>query len=282
MQVKQWSGRVSDVAERLAATQRNAAATGACAIRRLLNDKDSSFTAGNGFEVPAVEISLDKGQVFACEGSANDQVVILREGVLKLCKTLQHGRQLVIAFRYPGDFLSFGQSRAVWHADVTAVTPARLAKLDVQAFDAVRLSVPAVDGRLIDLANDEIVSAHNHMVDLARKSPIEKVASFILELMAQPSLCGAEAGAVSVPMSRHDIADYLGIQTETVSRSFSKLVADQLIALPRPSLIQVLTEAGLMRLAAGDGSKRREAAARQCRDRGSRSAGRCPKEVGRT
>ena len=212
-----------------------------------------------------VEVSLDKGQVFACEGSANDQVVVLREGVLKLCKTLQDGRQLVIAFRYPGDLLSFGQTQADWHADVIAVTPASLSKLDAQAFDAVRLSVPSVDGRLIDLANDEIVAAHNHMVDLARKSPVERVASFILELMAQPSLSSDGGRMVSVPMSRHDIADYLGMQTETVSRSFSRLVADGIIALPRPSLIQVLDKADLAHLAAGGGATRRTVPAKLSR-----------------
>jgi CRP/FNR family transcriptional regulator len=89
------------------------------------------------------------------------------------------------------------------------------------------------------------------MLLLGRKAATEKVASFLL-LMADQQGSNDE-GTVDVPMTRSDVADYLGLTVETVSRTLTKLRQDELIALPTPARIEILDRNRLEELAAGEG-----------------------------
>jgi CRP-like cAMP-binding protein len=86
---------------------------------------------------------------------------------------------------------------------------------------------------------------------LGRKSATEKVASFLM-LMAERQGC-EDGDAVEVPMTRADIADYLGLTIETVSRTLSRLRQEGLIAIPTPTRITLRDRDGLEELAAGEG-----------------------------
>jgi CRP/FNR family transcriptional regulator len=86
---------------------------------------------------------------------------------------------------------------------------------------------------------------------LGRKSATEKVASFLM-LMAERQGC-EDGDAVEVPMTRADIADYLGLTIETVSRTLSRLKQEGLIAIPTPTHITLCDRDSLEELAAGEG-----------------------------
>ena len=105
--------------------------------------------------------------------------------------------------------------------------------------------------RLLTVASQELCAAQNQMLLLGRKSATEKVASFLLLMADRQSSEGVDA--VDVPMTRSDIADYLGLTIETVSRTLSKLKQDGLIALLTSAHIEIRDRERLEELAAGEG-----------------------------
>jgi CRP/FNR family transcriptional regulator len=93
--------------------------------------------------------------------------------------------------------------------------------------------MPAVRDRLLDMSRDELAAAQEQMLLLGRKSAREKVLSFLLlQAKQENDLDEVEATALDLPMSRGDIADYLGLTIETVSRTFTALKEEGLIDLP--------------------------------------------------
>jgi CRP/FNR family nitrogen fixation transcriptional regulator len=91
-----------------------------------------------------------------------------------------------------------------------------------------------------------LVRAQNHLLLLGRKTALEKIATFLLD-MAQRLSDGDE---VDLPMSRIDIADHLGLTIETVSRSLTQLEKQAVIRLPVARHIVLSDKAALQRLAA--------------------------------
>lgn len=89
------------------------------------------------------------------------------------------------------------------------------------------------------------------MVLLERKTPMEKIASFLLEVSARQRYRGHPSSPVVLPMSRGDIADYLGLTVETVSRCFTRLKGSRSIGLPEPASVALLDRERLHDLASG-------------------------------
>ena len=138
-----------------------------------------------------------------------------------------------------------------------------------RAFDRRIDSEPGLARRILKAVSDELRMAQDQMLLLGRKSAVEKVASFLLRMAALEADTGAVDGDadvsdhVDLPMGRGDVADYLGLTVETVSRTFTKLRNDGLIALPTPSSVEILDAGQLRGLAAGvadDGGMLRRAA----------------------
>ena len=94
-----------------------------------------------------------------------------------------------------------------------------------EAFDRF----PHLRRRLFDIANDQLVAAQDYLLLLGRKTAIEKTAPFLLRLSAREQRRGAGPGSLDLPMTRGDIADYLGLSIETVSPTLSHVMSDRLI-----------------------------------------------------
>ena len=86
--------------------------------------------------------------------------------------------------------------------------------------------------RLYEIANDELAAAQEQMLCLGRKTAKERVASFLISQLRHGANCGDGKAEFDLPMSRSDIADYLGLTIETVSRTFTALRVEGLIDLP--------------------------------------------------
>ncbi|MEK9285224.1 MULTISPECIES: helix-turn-helix domain-containing protein [unclassified Bradyrhizobium] len=143
-------------------------------------------------------------------------------GVMRLYKLLPDGRRQIVGFALPGDFLGMNVSgRHNFSADaIGAVTVCQFAKAPLGRFIEDR---PHLLRRINELAVRELSQARDHMVLLGRRSADEKVASFFLGWRERLIELKGSIDSVSLPMSRQDIADYLGLTIETVSRTFTKL-----------------------------------------------------------
>jgi CRP-like cAMP-binding protein len=111
---------------------------------------------------------------------------------------------------------------------------------------------PETASEIISLMTAELNSTRRQITLLNRRSALEKLAAFLLELDRRQAVGASRRGIVSVPMSRTDIADFLGLTIETVSRNLTKLKLRKIIQLPDIHTVVINDHAGLTRLAEGD------------------------------
>jgi len=154
----------------------------------------------------------------------------VREGVMRLYKLLPDGRRQIVGFALPGDFIGLSHSdRHVISADaVGPVVACRFVKRQFSRFAEER---PNLLRRINEFAARELAGAQEQMVLLGRRSAEEKVASFLVTWRERLAQIGPATAITPLPMSRQDIADYLGLTIETVSRTFTKLERDGVIEI---------------------------------------------------
>jgi CRP/FNR family transcriptional regulator len=144
----------------------------------------------------------------------------LLEGVMRLYKLLPDGRRQIVGFALPGDFVGMAASgRHGFSAD--AIGPVTVCRFSRAVFGHFAEDKPHLLRRINELTVRELNLARDHMVLLGRRSAEEKVATFLIGW--RDRLLQAPSAMVPLPMSRLDIADYLGLTIETVSRTFTKL-----------------------------------------------------------
>jgi CRP/FNR family transcriptional regulator len=189
------------------------------------------------------------GETLFAEGDEADSVYEVVQGTLRLYKLLPDGRRLITGFLSAGHLLGLApEGVCVYTAE--AITNVTLCRYKRAAFERLIDEVPGFARRLLVVTSHELRAAQDRMLLLGRKTATEKVASFLL-LMAERH--GNEgAGEIDVPMTRSDIADYLGLTIETVSRTLTKLKQDGLIALASSARIELLDRHRLDELAAGE------------------------------
>src|ERR1700722_3053952 len=154
----------------------------------------------------------------------------LLEGVMRLYKLLPDGRRQIIGFALPGDFL--GLSASVRHNfSADAIGPVALCQFSKSAFATFSEDRPDLLRRINELAVRELSQAQDHIVLLGRRSAEEKVATFLIGWRDRLARSGGATNTVPLPMGRQDIADFLGLTIETVSRTFTKLERDGLIEI---------------------------------------------------
>ncbi len=199
-------------------------------------------------EAIAHQVSFAAKESLFLESDKARDVFNITSGVVRLYRLFRDGRRQVIGFSFPGDFLGVQLSTDHgFSADaVSDVSVCRFAKRDFEALLARKpLLMEALHGRaatIMRLMQDQVVS-------LGRRSAEERMAWFITQLRERTALGGAE-GSVSIPMSRQDIADYLGLTIETVSRTLSALAKRGVISV-EPGGVRVLKEGLIGELAAG-------------------------------
>jgi CRP/FNR family transcriptional regulator len=197
-------------------------------------------------------IRIRAGQPLFHEGDPASRVFTLTHGTLKLYKLLPDGRRQVTGFVHPGDFL--GVSVNDEHAfTAEAMEQAQLCAFPRGRFDDFTEEHPEMERELYRLAAHELAAAQQQMVLLGRKTAAERFATFLLTLAERAERNGSEeARFVDLPMSRSDIADYLGLTKETVSRVLALLKKQRLIRLEALDRIEILDRAGLEVAADGD------------------------------
>ena len=189
-------------------------------------------------------LRIEPQQIVFQEGDAVEHVFNVTSGVVKLYKLLLDGRRQITGFLLPGDFLGLA-SRTGYSYSAEAVTGVSLCRFPRYRLEETFDRFPHLQRRLFDIANDELVAAQDQMLLLGRKTALEKIFSFLLCLSEREQRRGAEPGPVELPMTRGDIADYLGLTIETVSRTLSQLKNDSLIT--QKSLTEIeLTNLGAL------------------------------------
>jgi len=175
-------------------------------------------------------------QTIISEDVPVDFVANVVSGIVKLTKTMPDGRQQIVGLLFPSDFVGRAFAKS-WAFSAEAASDVELCCLNRKAFEAIVGRYPDLKQQLLLSTLDELDAAREWMLLLGCKSAEEKVASFLM-LLVRRSInagCGQEAQSADpifeLPVNRADIAGYLGMTVETVSRQISHLKADGIIKL---------------------------------------------------
>lgn len=164
------------------------------------------------------------------ENDDTDAAYTVTDGVLRLYRIFADGRRQVISFLLPGDFISI-EPDGYHRFSADAVTAASLCRFPKAQFAKIIDQRPHVLQRLYETSAQELINAREHMMALGQRSAAEKIAWFLMQLRKRWARVTPTSNTVPVPMSRQDIADYLGLTIETVSRTLSDFARKRTIAI---------------------------------------------------
>ncbi|MBD9652849.1 helix-turn-helix domain-containing protein (plasmid) [Ensifer sp. PDNC004] len=189
------------------------------------------------------------GQALFWEGDDAQYVFQVEDGLLRALRLLADGRRVIVGFLRPGDLLGVSHKDRYLYT-VEAITEARLRRYPRSRFEDDVARQPHLRGQLFSKLCDEMTAAQDQAVLLSRRSADGKVANFLL-LMARDGE-GERTAFINLPMTRLDIADYLNMTIETVSRTITKFASKGIIIAPDRRSIMVLKWHGLQSIADGD------------------------------
>lgn len=181
------------------------------------------------------------GEELAAESMPIESYANVMRGVVKLAKVLEDGRQQIVGLQFAPDFLGrlFAPDSAVTAEAASEVDLCRVSK---SALERLIAENPRLEHRLMQQALRELDEAREWMVTLGRKTAAEKVASFLylIAMHLDPSAdVQAKGRRFDLPLTRGDVADFLGLTIETVSRQLSRLRADKVIAITAVTKVEV-------------------------------------------
>lgn len=197
----------------------------------------------NGQATAARPIRVPAKETLFLEGDNALSLFQVISGVGKIYKMMPDGRAIISGFAYAGGILGIARAGKYFY-NVDAVTDMALDAYSKSVIEARLQEDPDYLQHLFEETNDELAQAQERILTLGQKSPVEKVTSFIRRIRRWQS----EDRQVHVPMTRHDIADYLGLTTETVSRTFTQLREQQIIRSINQHDIEILDVEKLKRL----------------------------------
>lgn len=191
------------------------------------------------------------GDVILWRGEPLEFVASVVAGVASLSKTLEDGRTQMVGLLLPSDFIG-RPGRTHVEFDVTATTDVTLCRFERVPFEGLIEQTPHIAQRLMELALDELDSARDWMILLGRKTAREKIATF-LDLLAQRGDLDSHHGKMTLdmPMTRDQIANFLGLTLETVSRQLNAMKKDRIITFSGRKQLDVIDLIAL-RQATGD------------------------------
>ncbi len=196
-------------------------------------------------------VTAEASQAIVYEGDTADYVFNVLSGVVRLTKMMSDGRRQITGFLFPGDFLGLSV-KGMYACSAEAVTGVSLCRFARSRLTTLYKDRPELEHRLLDMASDELARTQDQILLLGRKTARERVVSFLLLLSDQAERIDQPGNPVDLPMSRSDIADYLGLTIETVSRTMTGLAKDGLITLPNAHRAVLEDKAALEAIASGD------------------------------
>jgi len=180
--------------------------------------RDLGMTSDSNTLVSLSEFSYRKGTEIYGEKEPAEYVYQVKSGAVRSYKLLSDGRRQIGAFHLISDI--FGLENGGEHRFTTeAIVDTTVRLIKRQSLETVAESDAMVARNLLSMTTNNLQHAEDHMLLLGRKTSLERVVAFLLEMDKRLMA----AGVIALPMSRRDIADYLGLTLETVSRALSRL-----------------------------------------------------------
>jgi CRP/FNR family transcriptional regulator len=184
------------------------------------------------------------------EGDPASNVYMVEVGHVCIYKLLPDGRRQVIDFAFPGDLIGLGD--AAEHAsNAQATTRTRIRCIPVLALHRLARDDARLGLKLYEAVSRELRASREMLFTVSQRTAAERVAAFLLALSRRNERKGEDPLELVLPMTRADIADFLGLTIETVSRTFTRLRVEGVIDLTQCVLVAIVNHDALARLAEG-------------------------------
>lgn len=195
--------------------------------------------------------TFGRGQTVCRDGDPAMYVFKIVAGIVRVVKILSDGSRVITGFFYPGEIFGLSPDER-YHGDAEAVGDVKLRRLKRKHFQRAVDSSEQLRPQFVNWLYQEMASAQARMVLLARKKAEERVCDLLLTLARRAGNENGPATAIEIPMSRVDMADYLGLTIETVSRTMTNLIkrgvlqpiARYRFTIRKPVLLRSLADGG--------------------------------------
>ncbi len=181
------------------------------------------------------------------EGDKESHIYRIEAGLMRLYRLLADGRRQIVAFRCAGDVIGIG-SHGKQFGSAEAVTRVTLRSLPLSVVHRRVREEPLYQSEYLNLLTNELAEVRQQLAMLNKRSASEKVAAFIVDYSRR----SRHAGRVELQVSRNDIADFLGLTIETVSRTFTRLRNQHVIDTSHAQAIVIIDFDRLEDLAKGN------------------------------
>ncbi len=195
---------------------------------------------------------LRRGEVLYREGARHAALFVVRSGTLKTSTTLADGDSQVLGFHLPGEIIGFdGFVEQPHHSTAEALEDSSVCEVPVGRLAEVAAQIPDLQQQVFRIMGREFSREQMHAVMMGRRQAMARLALLLHDLSERRRAGGHDPDLLHLSMSRQDLANYLGLVIETVSRLFSRLHSLGVLHVERRA-VRILDHAALAHLAQGE------------------------------
>ncbi len=199
--------------------------------------------------------TLEAKEHLFCEGDLAAQVYRVEVGHICIYRMMPDGRRQVVDFAYPGDVIGLG-ALTEYSDSAQAMERTLVRGMSLATLRELAQSDKLLGRRLYEALSQELMAARELLFTVSQRTAVERVAAFLVALSRRNVRRGENPNEIVLPMTRMDIADFLGLTIETVSRTLTKLRLEGVIDLEQCILVTVCKPEALAQLAQGAGEPR--------------------------
>jgi len=188
--------------------------------------------------LPARLRSVIRGDCLSRQGHSNRRFLAIRRGLVATCAIMPDGRRQILYLSAPGDVICSmaNEGAESWHE---ALTPTELCEFDYGALSGLVQRSPTLSNLVFAVMHDRLERTAVHLALLGRFDAIERICSFLIDMARRIGQRMGSKWSLDLPMSREDIADYLGLNPDTVGRVLKRVREEGLIDCTGPSLYEI-------------------------------------------
>ncbi len=177
---------------------------------------------------------LKQGDYLFLQGDKFESLYIVRSGSVKSYMTTTDGVEQIVGFNFPGDLLGLDAIEDQRHTtSARALQHSALCKLSWNDFNKLSQKCPHFHNQCLSIFSREIIHIHEMVMAMGQKGVEQKLAVFLLAISQRMKARGFSETEFNLSMSRSDIANFLGVAAETVSREFTQLQKEGIIQVDR-------------------------------------------------
>lgn len=188
-----------------------------------------------GTQTGAIIIRADRDEEIVAQDDPATDCYLVVSGCVRTVRLMDDGRRQVGEFLFPGDIFGW-EALDGYDFGAEAVVPSVLRGYSRRSLEALADRDPEFARRLRAMTAGQLRAGRQRLLLLGRKTASERIASFLLEMAEKMGLPGKD-GAMELPMSRADVADYLGLTIETVCRGLTQLRREGVIEVDRAHIV---------------------------------------------